>query len=100
MHTETILQVTGLRKTYGGIVALDNVDFELRAGEIHGLCGENGAGKSTLVKILGGLVAPVKVKSRLRAIPCGPVNAPTLDSLPSSTRSCPSSRRCRYWTTS
>jgi len=58
MHTETILQVTGLRKTYGGIVALDNVDFELRAGEIHGLCGENGAGKSTLVKILGGLVAP------------------------------------------
>ncbi|WP_447588049.1 sugar ABC transporter ATP-binding protein [Aquipseudomonas campi] len=58
MSTKTILSVSDLRKTYGGIVALNDVDLELRAGEIHGLCGENGAGKSTLVKILGGLVAP------------------------------------------
>ncbi|MGR9202278.1 sugar ABC transporter ATP-binding protein [Rhizobium leguminosarum] len=55
-----ILKVRGLRKTYGGVVAIKNIDFELRAGEIHGLCGENGAGKSTLVKVLGGLVSPTE----------------------------------------
>ncbi|CAN7234495.1 sugar ABC transporter ATP-binding protein [Rhizobium sp. LjRoot254] len=55
-----VLNVRGLRKTYGGVVALKNVDFDLMPGEIHGLCGENGAGKSTLVKILGGLVAPTE----------------------------------------
>ena len=58
MQFQKIVQVIGLRKTYGGITALKSVDFELDAGEIHGLCGENGAGKSTLVKILGGLVEP------------------------------------------
>lgn len=52
-----VLSANGLSKTYGGIAALDNVGLELRAGEIHGLCGENGAGKSTFIKILGGLVA-------------------------------------------
>lgn len=55
-----ILDVKGLRKAYGGIIALKKVDFELEPGEVHGLCGENGAGKSTLVKILGGLVAPTE----------------------------------------
>ena len=60
MQSQKIVQVTGLRKTYGGITALKSVDFELDAGEIHGLCGENGAGKSTLVKILGGLVQPTE----------------------------------------
>lgn len=58
MQSTKIVQVTGLRKTYGGVQALKGVDFELKPGEIHGLCGENGAGKSTLVKILGGLVEP------------------------------------------
>ncbi|MDR6711094.1 ABC-type sugar transport system ATPase subunit [Pseudomonas hunanensis] len=60
MQSQKIVQVTGLCKTYGGITALKSVDFELDAGEIHGLCGENGAGKSTLVKILGGLVEPTE----------------------------------------
>src|SRR6476661_1877298 len=55
-----ILDVKGLRKAYGGIIALKKVDFELAPGEVHGLCGENGAGKSTLVKILGGLVTPTE----------------------------------------
>lgn len=56
----TILNVRGLRKTYHGNVAIKNIDSELRAGEIHGLCGENCAGKSRLVKVLGGLVAPTE----------------------------------------
>ena len=53
--TDAVLSVRELWKTFGGIQALKGVDFELRAGEIHALCGENGAGKSTLVRIIGGL---------------------------------------------
>ncbi len=45
-------------KRFGATRALDSVDFEVRAGEIHALVGENGAGKSTLVRILGGAVRP------------------------------------------
>ena len=52
---EYILRVNGLSKRFGGVQALDNVDFDLRYGEIHALVGENGAGKSTLIKVLGGV---------------------------------------------
>jgi ribose transport system ATP-binding protein len=52
------LAVRGLSKRYGSVRALDDVDFELRAGEVMALLGENGAGKSTLVKVLAGLVQP------------------------------------------
>ena len=49
---EFILEMKGITKHFGGVTALEDVDFDLRKGEIHGLVGENGAGKSTLVKII------------------------------------------------
>lgn len=53
-----VLELRGATKRFGGATALDNVDFELMPGEIHGLIGENGAGKSTLSKILSGVQRP------------------------------------------
>lgn len=50
----SILQARGISKKFPGVQALDDVDFEIHAGEIHGLIGENGAGKSTFIKIVGG----------------------------------------------
>ena len=50
-----LLEARRLTKRFGGVTALREVSFDLRAGEIHALCGENGAGKSTLIKTLSGL---------------------------------------------
>ncbi len=55
MTGKPLLQTRGLVKRFGGITALNGVDFDLNGGEVHGLCGENGAGKSTLIKILSGI---------------------------------------------
>ncbi|MEX0851970.1 MAG: sugar ABC transporter ATP-binding protein [Bauldia sp.] len=52
------LKLSGLRKTYPGVVALADFNMEVRPGEIIGLVGENGAGKSTLMNILGGVIEP------------------------------------------
>ncbi|TPE53166.1 ABC transporter ATP-binding protein [Amaricoccus solimangrovi] len=53
-----ILEARGLTKTFGGLRAVDGVDFDLRRGEIHALIGPNGAGKTTFVSLLCGRIAP------------------------------------------
>lgn len=58
MVKHCVLSMKGMQKRYGDMVALDNVDFDLYAGEVHCLVGENGAGKSTLIKILSGAEKP------------------------------------------
>jgi ribose transport system ATP-binding protein len=55
---EVLLMMSGIVKTFPGVRALDGVDLEVRAGEVHCLLGQNGAGKSTLIKVLSGAHQP------------------------------------------
>src|SRR5256885_3399347 len=53
-----LLSASSISKSFEGVRALQDVAFELRAGEVHALVGENGAGKSTLIKVITGAVTP------------------------------------------
>lgn len=58
MAQDILLSIRGLTKRYPGVVANNNINIDIRKGEVHTLVGENGAGKSTLIKSLSGLVIP------------------------------------------
>ncbi len=58
MQPSVAVRMTGISKSFGGVRALDGVDFEVYAGEVHALLGGNGAGKSTILKVLNGVHVP------------------------------------------
>jgi len=73
-----LLEINSVRKAFPGVVALDNVQFTLRAGTVHALMGENGAGKSTLMKIIAGVYIPDNGELRIKGRPVkltGPLDA-------------------------
>ena len=68
--TETdFLVLSGISKRYGGVRALENVDFACARGRIHAVLGENGAGKSTLIKVVAGVVQPDSGSIKLEGVP-------------------------------
>ena len=58
--TESLLSFRGIVKQFGGTLAVDNVDVDIQARQVHALLGANGAGKSTLIKLLAGVYTPDK----------------------------------------
>ncbi len=64
---DTAIEMTAMRKAFENVVAVDNVDFSVRRGEIHALVGENGAGKTTLMNLLYGIYRPIMGPLRFRA---------------------------------
>ncbi len=65
-----VIELTGIRKSFGGVRALNGVDFSISPGEVHCLVGENGSGKSTLIKIMSGVYAPDAGEIRIDGKPC------------------------------
>src|SRR3546814_5901091 len=61
----TVLDVTALRRTFGGLVAVQGIDFSIAASEVVGFIGPNGSGKSTLFNLLTGVLKPDSGRIRL-----------------------------------
>ncbi len=76
MAAEPLLTVSGVSKRFTATLALDRLDFDVRAGEIHALLGQNGAGKSTLIKILAGVFPPSAGTIAWRSKPANPMTQP------------------------
>jgi branched-chain amino acid transport system ATP-binding protein len=77
----TILSGAGATKTFGGLVAVNAVDFEVRTGEIFGLIGPNGAGKTTLFRLLSGVYKPSAGSIKLRGREIGGRSSHTINHL-------------------
>ena len=65
-----VLELLGMTKHFGSVVACDDVDLALCRGEIHGILGENGAGKSTLMRLIFGLALPDRGAMKIDGTPC------------------------------
>ena len=69
METDNILQLQNVTKKFGDLVAVDDINFELKSSEIHAILGENGAGKSTLMNLIYGLYQPTSGNISISGIP-------------------------------
>ncbi len=69
MSANVAIEISHVTKRFGGVVALSDVSFDIRAGEFHSIVGENGAGKSTLMKILSGVQTDYEGGLTLRGTP-------------------------------
>lgn len=69
MQTQSLLELHHVSKAFPGVQALNDVQFEMRAGEVHALLGENGAGKSTTIKIISGVYRPDSGELRFEGKP-------------------------------
>ena len=90
---EVVLRLTDVVKTFPGVRALDGVQLEVRAGEVHCLLGQNGAGKSTLIKVLAG----VHHADSGEVIWLGEQFAPATTQAAMRAGSATRGRRCRSW---
>src|ERR1700761_6735610 len=76
MSRAILLDVRGICKQFPGVRALDGVDLQVRAGEVHALLGENGAGKSTLLKILSGALRATQGEVKFEGATLEPGDSP------------------------
>lgn len=75
MERTTALQLHGIKKGFFGVEVLHSISFDVRQGEVYGLCGENGAGKSTLMNVIGGIYQPEAGSMEILGKPYKPSNA-------------------------